>query len=138
MHVDETKDRVYIHDLDAELAGVSDTDDEERIVFLPDIERRLNKVPRQVLTEEKSEEANGQEIVLYSVPHSLSLPEEQDSVRKAIIEARVRAREQQQKGDVGPSQQALQHNRVLAADQPLTASQQYTVPDMDSDAMDIG
>ena len=33
------------------------------------------------------------QLVLYRVPSSISVPEEQDSVRKAIIEARARLRE---------------------------------------------
>lgn len=34
-------------------------------------------------------------MILYSVPTSLTVPEEQDKVRKAIIESRARAREKQ-------------------------------------------
>jgi hypothetical protein len=37
------------------------------------------------------------DLVLYNVPSSLSVPEDRDSVRKAIIETRARAREKQRR-----------------------------------------
>ncbi|KAK3060173.1 hypothetical protein LTS18_009149, partial [Coniosporium uncinatum] len=40
------------------------------------------------------------QLVLYRVPESLTVPAERDSVRKAIIEARERARERQSIGGV--------------------------------------
>jgi hypothetical protein len=91
MQVDDTSDRVYIHDLDAELADIESED--EKIIFLPDIEKRLSKIPQQVLTGRHSEDDGHQELVLYSVPKSLTVDEGHDSVRKAIIEARARARD---------------------------------------------
>ncbi|KAF2772048.1 hypothetical protein EJ03DRAFT_348862 [Teratosphaeria nubilosa] len=89
MQVDDTRDRVYIHNLDEELADIES--DEERLIFLPDIEKRLSRIPHQVLTGAGSGE--NQQLVLYSVPKSLTVDEGSDSVRKAIIEARQRARE---------------------------------------------
>ncbi|KAK2736813.1 hypothetical protein FQN55_001402 [Onygenales sp. PD_40] len=88
MQVDDTKHRVYIHDLDSELAEIEAQ--ENNVAFLPEIEKRLMAVPKSVLTNKPP--ANN-ELVLYHVPSSLSLPETQDSVRRAIIEARERARE---------------------------------------------
>ena len=90
MQVDETRDRVYIHDLDAELADIES--DEEKLIFLPDIEKHFSKIPKHVLTG-RNEDIEGQELVLYSVPKSLTVDEQQDAVRKAIIETRQRARE---------------------------------------------
>lgn len=91
MQVDDTRNRVYIHDLDAELA---DVDTPERgLVFLPDIEQYFSKLPKQVLARKKDGDQEGQELVLYSVPKSLTVEEDRDSVRKAILEARQRARE---------------------------------------------
>lgn len=91
MQVDDTRDRVYVHDLDAELA---DVDTEERgLVFLPDIEQYFSKLPKQVLAQKKDNDHEGQELVLYSVPKSLTVEEDRDSVRKAILEARQRARD---------------------------------------------
>lgn len=98
MDVDDTRNRVYIADLDAELSS-SDTDD-EKLVFLPDIERRLSRLPRQVFqphttaVERKNGQDEHQELVLYSDPKSLSVADEgQDSVRRAVVEARQRARD---------------------------------------------
>lgn len=91
MQVDDTCNRVYVHDLDAELAEV---DTEERgLVFLPDIEQYFSKLPKQVLAHKKDGDHEGQQLVLYTEPKSLSIDESRDSVRKAIIEARQRARE---------------------------------------------
>lgn len=91
MQVDDTRHRVYVHDLDAELA---DVDTEERgLVFLPDIEQYFSKLPQQVLARKKDGDHEGQQLVLYSVPKSLTVDEDRDLVRKAILESRQRARE---------------------------------------------
>lgn len=95
MQLDETKDRIYIHNLDDELADTES--EEERLVFLPDIEKKLGmmgKIPKSVLLGE-GHPSTGNAMVLYGVPSSLSVPEGQDKVRKAIIESRARAREKQ-------------------------------------------
>lgn len=91
MQVDETRNRVFIHNLDEELADVES--DEEKLVFLPDIEKHFSKIPKHVLTGNREMDHEGQELVLYSVPKSLTVDEGHDSVRKAIVEARQRARE---------------------------------------------
>ncbi|KAF2217937.1 hypothetical protein CERZMDRAFT_80576 [Cercospora zeae-maydis SCOH1-5] len=90
MQVDETRDRVFIHDLDAELAESEPS--EERLIFLPDIEKHFSRIPKHVL-KGKSDDVEGQELVLYGVPKSLSVDEDRDAVRHAIAEARQRARE---------------------------------------------
>ncbi|KAL7908709.1 hypothetical protein GGI35DRAFT_409611 [Trichoderma velutinum] len=97
MQVDDSKHKVYIYDMDAELSSDSETDD-GKVVFLPDIEKHLrqNRIPRHILANDEGELA-GMQLVLYSDPKSLSVPEEKDSVRRAIIEARHRAREEQKK-----------------------------------------
>lgn len=91
MAIDDTRDRVFIQDLDAELADIES--DEEKLVFLPDIEKKLSKLPKQVLYGSRDDDHDGQELVLYGVPKSLTVDEGHDSVRKAIIESRERARE---------------------------------------------
>jgi hypothetical protein len=95
MHVDDSKHKVYIYNIDDELSEDSESDD-GKLVFLPDIERHLkaNRIPPHILTNSDGELA-GMQMVLYSDPKSLSVPEEKDSVRKAIIEARHRLRKQQ-------------------------------------------
>ncbi|KAM6485556.1 hypothetical protein HDV62DRAFT_378852 [Trichoderma sp. SZMC 28011] len=97
MQVDDSKHKVYIYDLDAELSSDSENDD-GKLVFLLDIEKHLreNRIPRHILANDEGELA-GMQLVLYSDPKSLSVPEEKDSVRRAIIEARHRAREEQKK-----------------------------------------
>ena len=108
MQVEDTAYRVYIHNLDAELDSSTNDDDDQnnRVVFISDVERQLSRVPQHVLTgksaggplaafPERHTDAGSQagELVLYGVPSSLSVPVEQDSVRQAIVESRARARE---------------------------------------------
>ena len=92
MDIDATPNRVYIADLDAELADLSSSSDDEKLIFLPDIEKRFNRLPSQVY-QQASTDHRPQELVLYADPKSLSIDENQDSVRKAVVEARQRARE---------------------------------------------
>jgi len=137
MRLDDTKDRVYIHDLDEELADIES--DEEKLIFLPDIEKRLSRIPQHVLTSRKSDAEEHQELVLYSVPSSLSVPVEQDSVRKAIIEARQRARDKSMCEVENATQQTNTHHH----NEPETAhgfgEEEYAVQEADDpDAMDIG
>ena len=96
MHLDDTAHKVYIYDLDAELSD-SESSDDGKLVFLPDIEKHLRetRIPPSVLANSEGELAGCNQLVLYNIPTSLSVPKEQDSVRKAIIETRARAREKQ-------------------------------------------
>ncbi|KAH6650108.1 hypothetical protein F5144DRAFT_34565 [Chaetomium tenue] len=100
MQLDDTKHKVYIYNLDDELSSSdNDSDHESKLVFLPDIEKHLrsSRIPSHVLDPRPGSGGGGagKELVLYRLPSSLTVPEEQDSVRKAIIEARERARERQ-------------------------------------------
>lgn len=108
MLLDDTKHKVYIYNLDDELSSDADSDpDDARLVFLPDVQRHLranrivpgvpgSSVPRPILPNKDGELA-GMQLVLYDDGvRSVSVPEEQDSVRKAIIEARERHRRRQQ------------------------------------------
>lgn len=100
MQVEDTPHRLYIHDLAAEL---SDTDsDSENPIFLSDIEKHLSKIPRHVLLGPPPKPTDHNQMVLYNVPASLTLPQEQDNVRKAIVEARQRIREKQVSGLTEP------------------------------------
>jgi hypothetical protein len=96
MQLDDSKHKVYIYDIDAELSDSSESDD-GKLVFLPDIQKHLreSRIPPSILANSDGELAGNSQLVLYNVPHSLTVPEEQDSVRKAIIETRARARAKQ-------------------------------------------
>jgi len=99
MQVDNTKHKVYIYDLDAELSDGESSSDEGKLVFLPDIEKHLRetRIPPRILANSEGELAgNNLQLVLYNVPSSLTVPEEQDSVRRAIVETRARARARQE------------------------------------------
>lgn len=146
MQLDDTKDKVYIHNLDDELAEIES--ENEQLVFLPDIEKKLGmmgRIPKSVLLGE-AHPSTGHEMVLYSVPSSLSVPEGQDKVRKAIIESRARARKKQLHGaedEGGPVKHVDQSERngkpngvsnlghVVAADHVMGIEE-------DEDAMDLG
>ena len=91
MNVDDSRDRIFISNLEDELADLSS--EEENPIFIPDIERKLNALPRALLRPDHPHVA-GNELILYEIPTSLSIPIEQDSTRKAIIESRQRAQEQ--------------------------------------------
>lgn len=100
MHLDDSKHKVYIYNIDDELASSSSSSDGDgddgRLVFLPDIEQHLrdNRIPLRVLANPDGELA-GMQLVLYSDPCSLTVPEERDGVRWAILDARRRIREKQ-------------------------------------------
>ncbi|KAF4510243.1 hypothetical protein G6O67_002146 [Ophiocordyceps sinensis] len=100
MHLDDSKHKVYIYNIDDELASSSSSSDGDgddgRLVFLPDIEQHLrdNRIPLRVLANPDGELA-GMQVVLYSDPCSLTVPEERDGVRWAILDARRRIREKQ-------------------------------------------
>lgn len=132
MQVDDTKDRIFIANLEDELAHVAAEDDE--IVFLPQIERRMTKIPKSLLTSHNPALAGtGKELVLYNVPTSLSVPQEQDSVRKAIVEVRERQRERgAEERSAAPAPVEERMNAGSSAE--FTASDSFD----DVDAMDIG
>ncbi|TVY76022.1 hypothetical protein LSUE1_G005173 [Lachnellula suecica] len=163
MQLDDSKHKVYIYDIDAELSDSSESDD-GKLVFLPDIEKHLRefRIPPSVLANSEGELAGNSQLVLYNIPSSLSVPEEQDSVRKAIIETRARARakqDQKRDEDIRESQAKLTPVTVLASrdwyygtatgsspyaaadgsmgSEPAISAAQPTM-DHDPDAMDLG
>ncbi|KAJ5286903.1 hypothetical protein N7478_002589, partial [Penicillium angulare] len=119
MLLDDTKHTTFIYDLDQELAEPESTGD--ALVLLP-LAAKMISVPNAVLS---SNSAQGKELVLYKEPSSLTLPKEQDSIRKAIIESRARARAS--RSSTPPST-----NDITRA--PHTP---HTETDHDDDPMDI-
>lgn len=102
MQLDNTANKVYIYNFDDELSDSDSSSDESKLIFLPDIEKRLRntRIPAIILANKEGELAGRNlhtDLVLYNVPSSLSVPEDRDSVRKAIIETRARAREKQRR-----------------------------------------
>ncbi|KAL9602158.1 MAG: hypothetical protein Q9219_002022 [cf. Caloplaca sp. 3 TL-2023] len=137
MQLDDTKDKVYIHNLAAEISDIES--DEETPLFLPDIEKKLSKIPRSVLTGTNPPNINTQ-MVLYNVPASLSFPKEHDGVRRAILDSRARAREKQtQEQQAAQNELSAEHLRDgighgiegndIANEEDL---------DLDENAMDVG
>jgi len=136
MQVDESRDRIFINSIDDELLDVES--DEERLVFLPDIEKRLTTIPRSVLTGQNSTSA-GNEVVLYGIPESISIPREQDNVRKAFLESRQRAREKQIQAVARQvHDDELKLSTSNGTYQPAEESDFMEDTRYDEDAMDLG
>lgn len=151
MQLDDTKHKVYIYDLDAELSD-SESSDDGRLVFLPDIQKHLRetRIPPSILANSEGELAGmNKQLVLYNVPSSLTVPEEQDSVRKAIIEtrARARARQEQKRNEAIRNAQTINaangvdardwYNGMTNGVSAIVPAPQEIVED-DPDAMDLG
>ncbi len=136
MPVDETKDRIVIHDLEAEIAEIEAA--EPKTMFLPDIDKKVSAIPQRLL-QDQSGNTNNTQMVLYEVPSSISVPKEKDAVRKAIIAARARAREEQAR-DLEKDDIAFAISAAVTDEMPMEVSSEQQAPhDMyDSDAMDIG
>lgn len=142
MQVDDTSHRVYIGDLDAEIADIEAHEPRERLIFLPDIEKHFSRIPLGVLLagedSKPDDSPEEQQLVLYDVPKSLTVAEGHDSVRKAIIEARRRA---QDKAAAEARQERVKQEQVGIGDvPPKRYGQEHGdgASEADSDAMDIG
>jgi hypothetical protein len=117
MSLDDSRHRVYISNLDSEYASIAASEtaveDSTKLIFLPDIERHFNQMPREMLRLQHNNNHHlpgsspdatspshphsheqAQELVLYTLPRTLTQAHEgANSTRKAILEARQRARE---------------------------------------------
>lgn len=97
MQLDDTRHKVYIYNIDDELSD-SEASDDGRLAFLPDIEKHLraNRIPPYILANDAGNLAGmNNQLVLYNLPSSLTIPEEDDSVRRIIEETKARARARQ-------------------------------------------
>ncbi|KAK1595782.1 uncharacterized protein LY79DRAFT_91788 [Colletotrichum navitas] len=156
MQLDDTKHKVYIFNMDDELSSSESEPDDGKLVFLPDIEKHLRatRIPSSLLANHEGQLA-GMQVVLYNEPASLTVPPEQDSVRKAIVESRTRMRERQRlerEGKGSPvqmpppfvSQQPV-GTLISGSQQPVSAvrpnhpapSETSASVDYDPDAMDV-
>ncbi|ERF71108.1 hypothetical protein EPUS_07780 [Endocarpon pusillum Z07020] len=134
MPLDDTKDKVYIHDLESEIAQIEA--EELKCLFLPDIDRKISAIPQQLLRCHTNN-ANTQ-MVLYQVPSSISVPEEQDHVRKAIIATRARAREKQAREAEETQKKIEEHVHDDHMNGLVTDRVEEQPEDFDPDAMDLG
>ena len=131
MRLEDTKDKIYIYDLDSELAELES--DEENPIFIPDIEKHLSKIPKEVLLDREPHSTANTQLVLYGVPSSLTVSPEHDSVRKIIMESRQRAREKQEHGDLSINHTIVP--RTFATE--LTGFQNAIMAENEIDAMDM-
>ncbi|KAJ3949453.1 uncharacterized protein N0V96_000570 [Colletotrichum fioriniae] len=145
MQLDDSKHKVYIYNIDDELSSSESEPDEGKLVFLPDIEKHLRqtRIPPSIFANDEGQLA-GMQVVLYNEPASLTVPREQDSVRKAIVESRARMRERQRlerEGRGAPVQMpppfvSQQPVDAIIPD-PLTPTGMAAPVDYDPDAMDM-
>lgn len=140
MQIDDTRDKVFIHNLEEEIKEAER--DEGKLLFLPDIEKKIGKIPNSVLTDDVHPSVHEKQMVLYSVPESLSIPKDKDSVRKAIIESRERARQASENIITGNQPLETEHEgdglsgmRMKGAPNGIP---RVVTEDVDEDAMDIG
>lgn len=134
MQVDETKDKVYIYNLDQELSDIES--EEEKLIFLPDIDKKLGKIPKSVLALRESS-VTGSEMILYNIPSSLSVPPEHDNVRKAIIESRARARAREKQVQ-GTRDLVLEKVNEVQSNEHFSGHREFNTIVTADDAMDIG
>lgn len=140
MNVDDTRHRVYVQNLDAEIAEIEANEPEERLIFLPDIEKHFSRIPEHLLTSPRDDisAAQQQELILYSVPRSLTVDESHDSVRKAILDARQRARD---KAVEEARREEMERQYAKDEDDAVETAHGYSSGydvEEDPDAMDIG
>ncbi|RCI13124.1 hypothetical protein L249_1282 [Ophiocordyceps polyrhachis-furcata BCC 54312] len=123
MQIDDSKHKIYIYNVEDELSSDSEHED-GRLVFLSDLDRHLrrSRIPPTVLANPEGELA-GMQMVLYNDPRSLTVPEDRDGVRRAILDARHRLRERQRREREGLHVQDEAHRPRL--------------DDQDSDPMDV-
>lgn len=124
MAIDETKHRVYISNLDKEIAEIEAAEAAaKKTIFIPDIDKRILEgaqrcIPLSIYANKDGELAGmnqDQALVLYDFPKSLTVDETKDSVRKAILESRKRAQdEQMRKAGLSP----LESNEAEATFKP--------------------
>ncbi|RKF58054.1 hypothetical protein OnM2_070039 [Erysiphe neolycopersici] len=94
MQIEDTQNKVFIHDLEAEILEAQS--EEAKLVIHPEIEKHLRDIrfspifiaPTSISHEDK-------QLVLYNEPGSITIPEEFDSVKRIILETRSRIREKQ-------------------------------------------
>ncbi|KAJ5902441.1 hypothetical protein N7495_002969 [Penicillium taxi] len=120
MLLDDTEHTTYIYDLDKELAEPESPRDQ--LVILPLAARIISAPVRESVL---SNPVQGKELVLYSEPASLTVPKEHDSVRRAIIESRARARAERKQADLSDN---------ISLETPPTLSTEMAYVD---DPMDI-
>lgn len=90
MDIDETTNRVFITDLENEIEEIESQEEDQRTPFvLPMVERSWSSPSYGLPPPKIPPPAN--QLVLYQLPRSLSVPEEHDSIRAAFHAARDRA-----------------------------------------------
>ena len=139
MPVDETGDRVWVHDLNAEIAEIEAEEARQREeIGLSETGQEYAKIPEHLLRQNgngsSSNPAADMQMILYRDPISISVPEKDDAVRKTIIEARQRMREKQ--AEERQSQLPAMPD-IASTIHPEHYFTQHDIDDDDEDGMDL-
>ncbi|KAI5307343.1 hypothetical protein KEM56_006939 [Ascosphaera pollenicola] len=140
MDVGDTKHRVYVSNLEHEIRKIEREEKQKEDILLPGLEKLMYN-PKSLYV--KPPEPPGNQLVLYRVPASISIPEHHDSVKRALSDARDRASAQllesgrkqresnvvQNNEEQGREDGALPSTEIADKDEPMEPS--------DDDAMDI-
>lgn len=152
MEVEDTPHRIYISNLEKEIAEIEAAEQAaQKPIFVADIDKALQKqsrIPMTILANKDGEIAGinrDQALVLYDFPKSLTVTEDKDSVRKAILEARHRAQEEQRRRSAAPEPDDVQVDGALGLNSALVAANGTVDGDEpmaieeegDSDVMDL-
>lgn len=134
MPVDDTANRIWVNDLNAEIAEIEAAEAQERLL-LSEAGKEYSKIPEHLLRKNPNaftdSAAANMQVILYRDPISISVPEEEDAVRKTITEARQRMRERQA--------EERERKDVSVAAHPVESmhpSHRYSDPDEDSMELD--
>lgn len=133
MPVDDTADRIWVHDLDAEIAEIEAEEERQKAgIQLSEAGKEYSKIPDHLLKQKvKAEDpAANMQMILYRDPISISVPEENDAVRKTIIEARRRMREKQ-------AEERHRERLPLPANSTAAPSTEPSGTNQPDDAMDM-
>jgi len=135
MPIDETPTRVVIHDLQSEIESIEADEAANRPIFFRNIDKKVSAIPQHLLQSKDLITTPNNQLILYKDPRSIFVPEEEDAVRRSIIEARVRLREKQAK-DWEQNTTTLAEESGKSADAAHGNMQDDDYDD--PDAMDIG
>lgn len=152
MTVDDAPHRIIIHDLESEIAQIEADEAAAKAasatsnLFLADrdIDKQVSRIPQEFLQNPHQQTSSAENLttalVLYRDPSSISVPEEEDMVRKTIIAARTRAREKQaeEQRERERQEESSKHEVEFIDDDAMTdRSSHGGEGDEDPDAMDI-
>ncbi|KAI5295414.1 hypothetical protein KEM52_001484 [Ascosphaera acerosa] len=132
MDVEDTKHRVFIGNLEREIREIERLEKQgKEPIILPGLEKLIYR-PGALRLKPPAVPSN--ELVLYKVPASISVPEQHDSVRRALADHRDRASERLVAHGLTTSQTLFASDEPEQAQAAIAASRARADADADADA----